>query len=286
MGLTNMKKNRPILITGKTGTGKSTKAKTLVDDPLVFHGNDIEVKDIFSIDITKGIIIEDIHYKPRKDDILYVIRNYKGQVVLTSINEKSVPKEIKSLCQIKRAGSKKFLRESIKELAPRSEEPFTFERDTYSLVMDYLKLSDRDLVAKLLLYNKPSDTQILSWLCENIHPNKLIFIDGVVKRRWSQRYFYEMLGYVHNGNSFGRITMPKRGTYSKIPYLSRRLGIKNSDTRILKQLLQDDVFKKHTMKKLNNGDCRILGLGEKPRKRKTDPIRLEIKDLSEYFNGE
>ena len=41
MGLTNMKKNRPILITGKTGTGKSTKAKTLVDDPLVFHGNDI-----------------------------------------------------------------------------------------------------------------------------------------------------------------------------------------------------------------------------------------------------
>ena len=285
MGLTNMNKNRPILITGKTGTGKSTKALTFVKEPLVFYANEIEVKDIFAIDIDSGIIIEDVHYKPRKDDILYVIRNYKGQVVLTSINEKSVPKEIKSLCQIKRAGSKKYLSESIKELAPRSEEPFTFERDTYSLVMEYLKQTDRDLVCKLLIYNKPSDTQILTWLAENMHPNKLIFVDGVVKRRWSQRYFYEMLAYAHQGKTFGRINMPKRGTYSKIPYLARKLGIKNSDTRILKQLLKDDEFKNHTMKRLNNTDCRMLGL-EKPRKKRNAPIKLEIKNLNDYFNGE
>jgi serine kinase of HPr protein (carbohydrate metabolism regulator) len=37
MGLTNMNKNRPILITGKTGTGKSTKALTFVKEPLIFY---------------------------------------------------------------------------------------------------------------------------------------------------------------------------------------------------------------------------------------------------------
>ena len=76
--------------------------------------------------------------------------------------------------------------------------------------MEYLKQTDRDLVCKLLIYNKPSDTQILTWLAENMHPNKLIFVDGVVKRRWSQRYFYEMLAYAHQGKTFGRINMPQK----------------------------------------------------------------------------
>ena len=67
--------------------------------------------------------------------------------------------------------------------------------------------------------------------------------------------------------------------------MARKLGIKNSDTRILKQLLKDDEFKKHTMKRLNNTDCRMLGL-EKPRKKRNAPIKLEIKNLNDYFNGE
>ena len=44
-----------------------------------------------------------------------------------------------------------------------------------------MKERDRDLVAKLLVYNKPPDTQIVSWLSENMHPHRLIFVDGVVK---------------------------------------------------------------------------------------------------------
>ena len=170
-------------------------------------------------------------------------------------------------------------------MAVHSEEPSSYDRDTFALVHEYLRVPDRDLIAKLLLFNKPSDTQIISWLSENLHPNRLLFVDAVVKRRWSQRYFYEMLAYAHQGKTFGRINMPKRGTYSKIPYLARKLGIKNSDTRILKQLLKDDEFKKHTMKRLNNTDCRMLGL-EKPRKKRNAPIKLEIKNLNDYFNGE
>ena len=35
MGLTTMNKNRPIIITGKTGTGKTTKAKEMLPEAVV-----------------------------------------------------------------------------------------------------------------------------------------------------------------------------------------------------------------------------------------------------------
>jgi len=284
MGLTNMNDNRPILITGKTGTGKSTKAKGyFTDEVKIIYANDIEF-DLGSHPKSAGIIIEDVHYKPQTDIIMNIIRTYRGQLVLTSINEKSVPKQIKDMCKIKRAGSLNHLQNEIKYLAPNSEPPFSYEKDTYSLVAEYMKNSDRDLVVKLLLYNKPADTQIMSWLNENMHPNKLLFVDGVVKRRWSQRYFYEMLAYIHAGNSYDRISMPKRGTYSKIPSLSRRLGVKNPS--VLRQLCMDSTIAEHFKKKLNNAECRLLQIGEKKkkgRKKKTDPIRIEQKRIGDYL---
>ena len=270
---------RTILITGKIGTGKSTKAKTFVENPVVLYANDIDF-DVGAFPVENGIIIEDVHYKPDKSAILDIIRKYKGQVVLTSINQKSVPKEIFSMCKVKRAGSNNYLKEQIKELAPHSVSPVTWERDTYSLVYDYLKETDRELVRNLLLFNKPSDTQIISWLAENMHPNRLIFVDGVVKRRWSQRYFYEMLAYAHQGNMVGRMTMPKRRQYSKIPSLSRRLKVKNPD--VLMQLLQDEQFKEHAKKRLNNSECRLLGIGEKRRRKKTDPITVQQTSILDF----
>ena len=283
MGFTNLNKTRPILITGKSGTGKSTKALTFVNNPVITYANEMDIDDWRSIPIDSGIIIEDVHFKPKKDTILTILRRYRGQVVLTSINEKSVPKEIKSMCQIKRAGSKQWTQLKIKEIAPRSDNPLDTEIDTYSLVMRFLKETDRELMAELLKVNKPADVQILTWLNENMHPNKLIFVDGVVKRRWSQDYFYEMLAYSHSGNSYGRLNMPKRGTYSKIPSLLRRLGIKNADLRIFKQMKKDEAFVKYAKTKLNNSDCRILGLGEKKRRKKTDPIIVVQNSLEEYM---
>ncbi len=280
MGLTTMNKNRPILITGKHGTGKTTTALGLLEDPIVVFGDACELNDIHSLPLSKGILIEDIHYKPDKESILYILRHYQGKIVLTSFNEKSVPKEIKSMCQIKRAGTRTFLRESIERLAPRSSGPFSYEMDTYSLTMKFLKENDRDLMAEYLKFNKPSDTQIINWLVENIHPNRLIFVDGVVKRRWNQRYFYEMLAYPNSGKHFGRLAMPKRGTYSKIPSLARRLGVK--EERLLHQLFKDEEFKQYAKTKLNNSECRMLKLGEKKRRKKTDPIQSKQSSLFEY----
>lgn len=283
MGLTSMNRDRTLLVIGKTGTGKSSKALTLVgDNPMVLYANDIDF-DMGSFPIANGIIIEDLHYKADKSAILNILRNYRGQVVLTSNNKKSVPKEIVAMCQIKKSGSKNHLAELLKAEAPNSEPPFSFERDTYSLVAEFLKEKDRDLMAQMLLFNKPSDTQVLSWLAENMHTNRLIFVDGVVKRRWSQRYFYEMLAYSHTGNSFGQVNMPKRRAYSQIPSLSRRLKVKNP--KLLNQLFKDDEFMTWAKKKLNNGECRILKIGEKKkgRKKKTDPITATQTTLEEYI---
>ena len=151
MALTNMNKDRTIVITGKNGTGKTTMAREMFEDAIIYYANDIEIPDIKSVPKERGIIIEDIHYKPKKDEILNVLRNYGGKVVMTSLNQKSVPSNIKNMVKIQKSRDQgQYLRDEIKDLAPRCEEPLSFEKDTFSLVMDYMKESDRDLIAKLL----------------------------------------------------------------------------------------------------------------------------------------
>ena len=282
MGLTNMNKDRTIVITGKNGSGKSTMAKEMFEDAIIYYANDMEILDIKSLPKERGIIIEDIHYKPKKDEILNVLRNYSGKVVMTSLNQKSIPADIKNKVKFKRAGNKQYLREQIKELAPRCEEPLSLERDTFSLVMEYMKQSDRDLVAKLLKINKPADTQIMSWLVENIHPNRLIFADGVVKRKWPLKYFYEVLAYAYIGKNYSRPAFPKRKAYSKIPSLCRRLKLRSGDERLLRQLCKDEDFSRWAKTKLNNSECRLLGLGEK-KIRKSKP-KIKISKLSDYYD--
>jgi len=62
-----------------------------------------------------------------------------------------------------------------------------------------------------------------------------------------------------------------------VPSLCRRLGLKGSDERVLKQLLKSEEFSNFAKTKLNNAECRLLGLGEKRiRKHK----KKEIKPVS------
>ena len=280
MGLININKEKPIIIVGKVGTGKTTQAKKQLPNARIVYANDCDI-DIFSLSRDNGLIIEDVHFKPDTKIILTIIRNFRGKLILTSINQKSIPKQIKTMCKIKRAGKENFLRESINTLAPRSVEPNSYERDTFSLVQDYLRTKDRELICELLKFNKPSDIQLLSWLDNNIHPNKIMFVDRVVKRRWKLDYFYELLSYSHDGNHFGRTEMPKRGSYSKMPYLARKMKIK--DFRVFKQLLADDEFKAYVGTKMSNADYRSLGLGEKIKIKKQKKPEQYQKTLGDYL---
>ena len=56
MGLTNMNRDRPIIITGKTGTGKTTKAKELLPEAIVLFANELEI-DANSLNVQNGLII-------------------------------------------------------------------------------------------------------------------------------------------------------------------------------------------------------------------------------------
>jgi len=277
-----MNTKRSEIYVGKTGTGKTTLVRSLAPNAIYFYASEVQVADIYSIPLDLGIIIEDLDYRPNTKEIVHIIRSYKGNVILTSKNRKSIPKEILNICKIKNVGTKKYLRESIKSLSPRGEEPVSFERDVYSLINDYLRDSNRENIKEILLFNKPADTQIISWLTENLHPNKLLFIDGVVKRRWSQEYFYEMLAYTHDGKLCRKTNMAKRGKYSKVPSLLKRVGLKPDEERLFRQLIEDENFLKLAKKKYNNQEYRLMGLGEKII-RKSKPKKPKIKKLEDFF---
>ena len=58
-------------------------------------------------------------------------------------------------------------------------------------------------------------------------------------------------------------------------------GVRNP--RVLKQLCKDEIVASQFKKKLNNGECRLLGLGEKRKRKKTDPIRAKQTSLEDYL---
>jgi len=271
--------NKPMIIVGNTKLDKMDKALSFVsNNPIVMYANEYTIEDNYSIPSDRGIIIDEVHYKPNTVLIKKTMLEYRGQVILVSDNQKSVPKELFSLCKLKRAGKK--IEHNIK--SPRAEEAKEYEIDMYPMIREYLKNPNRDEIASMLKLSKPSDIHFLSWLVPNLHPNKLSFVDFSVKRRWPSSYFYEMLAYTHDGRVNRKMQMPKRGSYSKLPNLASRLGLKRHECYLLTDLLKDDKFAEYAKTKLNNGECRLLGLGEKKRRKKTDRI-VPQQGLGEWF---
>ena len=158
---------RPVIIVGKPRTGKTTQALEMLDDPLRYYANEFELN---SIPMDRDILIEEVDYKANEDEIANLLRIRHIKVVMTSLNKKGIPKKLASMCRIKLAGSKKY---GVVE-APRSEPAQNMHPDTFSMVKTYLENTDRDRVANMLKVTRPADTQIMSWLNENMNVNKLI----------------------------------------------------------------------------------------------------------------
>ena len=93
--LSNYTTEQPQLIVGKSMTGKTTRAIKELGEPIIMYANDMP-SDIHSFPKENGILIEDVHYKADVDSILEILRVYRGKIILTSLNEKDVPKKIKN----------------------------------------------------------------------------------------------------------------------------------------------------------------------------------------------
>ena len=270
---------RPILIVGKPRTGKTTKALEILSDPIIEYANEFDIENNFSIPLDRGILIEEVDYKPNTEVIITTLLQYRGQIVLTSHNQKDVPKKIFDMCKLKRAGTTQYSLDARPGIVTHASPPINYDINVFGLIHDYLKTQDREDVLLKLKMNKPYDEQFLSWLALNIHPNKVAYLDAKVKRRWSQEYFYELLAYAHNGRITRKVEIPSRRFYSKIPNICRRIGLKRNEEYILDQLLEDEDFVKYVTKKVNNAERRALKLKEKTRKK---VVKEKIKTLEEW----
>ena len=177
MGLIGMQTIQPTLLVGKPMTGKTTGAIKKLGDPIIMYANEI----------------------PNE-----IIRTYKGEIIITSNNQKDVPEEIKKKCKISRA-TRGWGREQIVDSAPNCDDSFDqLEKSMYDIMRDFVKSNNRDKIAKVLKYNKPSDNYLMIWLMNNININSLAFLDGHVKRRWSNNYLYELAAYSISGFGYAK----------------------------------------------------------------------------------
>lgn len=271
--------SKPLIVLGNTAMDKMSRAKSFVSDsPIVMYANEYSISDNYSIPIDRGIIIDEMHYKPNNDLIRRTLLEYGGQVVLITDSKKAVLPTIYNLCDMKRPTEKI----DMKNISPRADEPINYEVDMFTLVREYLTTRDRNDVALKLKINTPPDNQILSWIIPNINPNKLAFLDNNVKRRWNNDYFYELLAYSHNGKLNSKMVMPTRRKYSKLGSIASRLGLRRHETYLIQDLLKDDKFKKYAMTKLDNSECRLLKLGEK-KIHKTKPIVIPNPTLDRWL---
>tara|TARA_R100000664_G_C2726161_1_gene118098 strand:+ start:29 stop:871 length:843 start_codon:yes stop_codon:yes gene_type:complete len=272
--------SKNIILIGGYGSGKTTTAIEMMGNRpyQIYPANDIAIDDIYSYPNNHGLIIEDVHYKPMKDKILSLIL-INPHIILTSLNEKDVSKTILNMCVRKRLGRTDKRQDKIKEVAPNCIKPIDLNKNIYDINFELLKNKDRRQVLKIVKHNKPSDMQLLSWVQPNVDVRSIVFADHVM-RLWSIDYFYEILTYSLAGYLSGRPSFPKRNTYSPVPKICSKLGLKTRDSYLVKSFLMNDEYKEWATKKLSSDECKILNL-KKPRKKSVRVTKIN-KTLGDF----
>jgi len=260
------KTKKPFLVVGKSGTGVTTKAKALIGckEYRIFYANDIPISDVYSWPLEIGIIIEDVHYKPDKDKILDLI--YSGRnVVLTSKNKKDVSKVIIDCCQVKMAGRKNYNQIILRAKAKNSQDFKVVDDNIWAMTNAYIRMPDRDEYLSVLKTYQPPPMQILSWVVASQPKNqKLMHVSKAMMNGGD--YFYPLLAYSKLG-TYGSVVPPKRKSVSPFPDICRKLGLRSSDGYLVKDLLKDEEYSRWAAKKLDEKECKILGIKKEKRRR-------------------
>tara|TARA_Y100000593_G_scaffold17268_1_gene34549 strand:+ start:23155 stop:23991 length:837 start_codon:yes stop_codon:yes gene_type:complete len=276
-----IKKERPIILVGNYGSGKTTKAIEMMGNRpyKIVYGNDIDIDDIHSYPKHHGLIIEEVHFKPDKVKILDIMNVKSEYLILTSLNEKDVPKAIINRCRKNRLGRIDRRQTELKRLSPGINIITSIDKSIYDLTIDYLNNPDRDEVIKLMKHNKPPDIQILTWVMGNVDIKKISFVDSIM-RRWSTDYFYELLALSESGHSRSRPKFGKRRTFSPVPKICSKLNLKTKESYLVKPFLQNEEYRDWATKQLDSDECKILNL--KKNKKKIS-VRKHNKKLEEFI---
>tara|TARA_R100000234_G_scaffold65613_2_gene40025 strand:- start:454 stop:1293 length:840 start_codon:yes stop_codon:yes gene_type:complete len=278
--LMNSVTKQPQLLIGKSMTGKTTRAiNELGGNPIILYANEIPT-DIYSLPKENGLLIEDIHHKANVNAILEIIRTYQGDIFITSLNQKDVPKKIKDRCKMRRQTGN-IGREEILKIAPNSDKPDDVHKDMYTMMRNFVNNKDRDYVAEMFKINKPPITQLMHWLNVNINVNKLAFIDGHIKWRWPSQYLYELVAYCDKGKGYS-VNSPKRGKYTDMIKICRKLKLKDKELYLLEDLLEDAEFREFAKSKLSHQHWRMLGYGEKKMRTNKTYTNNYTKTLEDY----
>tara|TARA_R110000787_G_C13426876_1_gene445302 strand:- start:806 stop:1648 length:843 start_codon:yes stop_codon:yes gene_type:complete len=278
----NINIERAMLIVGKTGTGKTTKAMEMLPvDPIIRYANEYDIEDNFSIPNDRGILIEEVHLKPNVELIIQTLLEYKGKIVLTSLNQKDVPKPLFNMCKLKRAGSTNHAKNKLINMGCKNMELDSYELDKsiFDLTYDFAKNKDRDMVVKHLKHNKPFDEQILSWVQGIAGLSKISYLDAKVKRKWSSDYLYELLGYSHDGYFNGKIDFPKRSVYDKRSLICRKIGLRKEDYGLIDLLKQEPEFQNYIYSQLSKIDRVKVGVTTKVKIVKSNTNQLSLRDF-------
>ena len=271
---------RPLIYVGKSGTGKTTKAlECLPDNPIIRYANEYDIEDNFSIPVDRGILIEEAHHKPNVDLIIQTLLEYKGTIVLTSINQKDVPKKLYDMCKLKRAGSINHAQIKLKENGcVNTEEIDTgLDKNIFEMINIYLRSKDRDKVADMLKHNKPYDEMLLTWVMTSLNSGKIALIDAKVKRRWSSDYLYELIAYAHPGAPIS-FSPPRRKAYDRRPLICRKIGLRATDYDLLELLKQDNEFQNYVYSKLSPVDRTAAGIKKQIVSKKKEEKTVTLED--------
>ena len=268
--------NRVRMIIGGYGSGKTTKAINLMGNRpyKIIYANELSNFDVYSYPKKYGLIIEEVEYKPDTNKILDIIKVKSDNLILTSVDEKLIPNSILNKCRKLNLGPIDY-RQTFMLNAPNKNVVTCLEMDMRSLTWEWLRNTDRYEVQKLLKYNKPSPIQILSWVEPNVNTG-IISLSDSIKWKWSKNYFYEILAYGYEGGYTGRLKFNKRRTFSPLPKICEKLGLKHSDSDLIKLLIMDDEYEKYASNILDSSECKILGI-KKPRKK-----RESVRKLRDY----
>ena len=128
--------------------------------------------------------------------------------------------------------------------------------------IEFLKNPDRDYVSFKLKEDKIPTNQVLHWMTNNVSIDILAFIDGHVKWRWPANYIYELLAFSHKGKGYN-VNSPKRGKYTEVDKICRKIGLRSNERYLLKDLLKNKEVRDFVKTKVSHQQWRMLGYGEK-----------------------